>query len=913
MLLLFAYSFLAMTAYNIIQPLTRSKLISSLGAVNVPWVIFGSGLLIGVLMLGYTRLVSLLPRRWALPITQAGMAVAMIGFWVLFRTAGEWVSVAFYIWGLILGILLISQFWTLANGLYDPRQAKRLFGFVGGGVMLGGMTGAGLTAAIIETVGANTLLLWSAFTLLVCAGIVSVILGREREATASVSAAVDEEKGVSITRAFALLRESKQIQLIAAVISFGLLGALLIDQQLNMAAEMFKGAGQEDSIGAFLAQVRFYVSVAAFVIQVWVTPRIHRYLGIGFALLILPTSLAMTAAVIIINKVLWAPAVASIVDRSCRYSVDKTTREVLFLPLPSELRQDVKPFVDVTVDRMSRGLGALMMLVLIQPWGLAFAWYQLSYVSLALAVVWCVMSFQAKREYLASFRRSIATGLVKADELRLSGSELSTVETLVQELAHPDPARVTYAIDVLESLDKRNLVTPLLLYHESPKVRRRALSALGAVRSDIAQQWIPQIRRMLGDGDAGVRAAAISALSSISQEDAASFARPLLADADPRIRATAAVAMAGSSRPGDIDQAEATLLQLASNTDDSSKAARRDVAVAIRQVADPRFRRLLIPLLYDPAPEVADEAMESVQASAKDDFIFVPSLVSLLRNRRLKGRARAALVAYGEPVVDSLAFFLRDPEEDIWVRRHIPGTLAQIPSQKTVDVLVAALEERDGFIRYKVVSALERLRREHPELTLTSESIEALAIQEARRYFNFLSLHDNLFGKQKLAADSLLAQGLTEQMTPAPQPDPEAADAALSARRHRCGTLDARARRYEGTVERIRVSRQHPLGSAPQAGAAGPRRHATRRTRAPRQRAPQDASARRRGNTPATHQRRRPGHRRRGHRRRPRAEAVEPGRRCRARACASRRQGLVRVRGGVVDARRAADAGRTPA
>ena len=82
---------------------------------------------------------------------------------------------------------------------------------------------------------------------------------------------------------------------------------------------------------------------------------------------------------------MWAPAVASIIDRSLRYSVDKTTREVLFLPLPSELRQDVKPFVDVTVDRLSRGLGALMMLVLIQPWGLALAWYQLSYVSLGLA------------------------------------------------------------------------------------------------------------------------------------------------------------------------------------------------------------------------------------------------------------------------------------------------------------------------------------------------------------------------------------------------------------------------------------------------------------------------------------------------------------------------------------------------
>ena len=48
-------------------------------------------------------------------------------------------------------------------------------------------------------------------------------------------------------------------------------------------------------------------------------------------------------------------------DRSFRYTVDKTTREVLFLPLPSQLRQEVKPFVDVTVDRVvtrTRGVAA---------------------------------------------------------------------------------------------------------------------------------------------------------------------------------------------------------------------------------------------------------------------------------------------------------------------------------------------------------------------------------------------------------------------------------------------------------------------------------------------------------------------------------------------------------------------------
>ena len=161
--------------------------------------------------------------------------------------------------------------------------------------------------------------------------------------------------------------------------------------------------------------------------------------------------------------------------------------------------------------------------------------------------LWILMALRARRGYLQAFRQSLVSRDMQASELRLNVADLTTIETLVQELSHPDPHRVVYAIDVLESLDKRNLVTPLLLYHEAPVVRRRALSALGAVRSDIAQQWVPHIRRMLGDGDAGVRAAAIGALASISQEDAASLARPLLADPDPRIRATAAVALAGSS------------------------------------------------------------------------------------------------------------------------------------------------------------------------------------------------------------------------------------------------------------------------------------------------------------------------------------------------------------------------------
>jgi AAA family ATP:ADP antiporter len=760
--LMFAYSCLAMTAYNAIKPLTRSKFISNLGADNLPYVLLAAGLIIGVLMAGYAWLIARLPRRWGLPITQAGMAVMLVAFWFLFQTNATWVSIAFYVAGLILGVLLISQFWTLANVVYDPRQAKRLFGFIGGGAPLGGIAGSAL-ASYASQIGSVNLIIPSAALMGICAVLVTLIIRREGIEADPVAGAKDD-KGVGITEAFELLRESKHLQIIALVISFAAVGAAIIEQQLNMAAQAAKGAGATDSITEFLAQVGLWTSSIGFVIQVWLTSRIHRYLGIGFALMVLPFSLGTTGVVMLLNGALWAPGLARVLDQSLRYTVDKTTREILFLPLPSHIKLKAKSFVDVTVDRMAKALGALMLLVLVKPWGLHLDWQHLSYASLAVTALWIFMSLRARKGYLTAFRRSIDRRDVVPDDVRLSGGDLSTIETLVQELSQPEPERVVYAIDMLESLDKRSLVTPLLLYHESAVVRRRALQAIGAVRSDIAVQWMPQVRRMLGDPDSGVRAAAIVAIGAISHEDAATLSRPLLADADPRIRVTAAVALATSGVAADVDAAEAVLVELASGTGDSSARGRRDVAAAVSHIPDPRFRRLLIPLLYDRSPEVAHEAMESVKAIGTSDFLFVPTLVSLLRSRTLKGAAREVLVSYGEPVVNALAHFMRDPNEDIWVRRHIPGTLGHIASQSSVDVLVAALEETDGFLRFKAIMALDRLRRTDAPLTFPAEKVEALALREGRLFFNYLSLQDNLLRANQLPSDSLLANALTEKM-----------------------------------------------------------------------------------------------------------------------------------------------------
>ena len=540
------------------------------------------------------------------------------------------------------------------------------------------------------------------------------------------------------------------------------MGAGLIEQQLNMAAEAFKGRSATDSLTAFLAQVTLYLSAIGFLIQVGLTSRIHRRLGVGFALLVLPTSLGVTGVVMLLNAALWAPALARILDTSLRYTLDKTTREVLFLPLPLEVKYRAKPFVDVSVDRFAKGLGALLALVLIKPWGLGLNWQQVSYASLAVMGLWVFTALRARREYQAAFRRSIETRAIEAEAVRPDQADLSTVEALVEELAYPDEERVLYAIDLLESLDKRHLVTPLLLQHSSERVRVRALLALEAARPELREGWGPAVERLLGDGSVEVRAAAVSALAAIRGERSAELMRSHLGDRDPRVATIAALTLARSSREEDVAAAEEALQRLAGDTREAATEGRLQVAAALGRIRERRFRLLLVPLMFDADLDVAREAVRSAGQPGEADELLLPPLVSLLRRRPLRAAVREVLAGRGEGGFEVLAYFLLDGAEDIEVRRQIPATLARIPSPRSVELLLAGLAYPDEGLRDQSLAALVALRRSDGSLTVPRPPAEERALAEARRYFRYLSLRNNVLRED--VRGSLLDRALAERL-----------------------------------------------------------------------------------------------------------------------------------------------------
>src|SRR4030095_15377178 len=287
-LLMFAYSFLAMTSHNILKPVFKSKFIDQLGSDNLPYVLMASSILIGVQMHLYSSAIRRLPRQYVIPIVQSVLVVLLVIFWGLLQTGALWVTVALYFFGQILGVLLISQFWTLANDVYDARQAKRLFGLIGGGACLGGAVGALITATRVEELGSNNLLLISAATLAIWVGLVLKIF---RLPMAAGHQELMDERGVGGREAIQLLAQSQHLRVLAGVVGFAALGAAVVDQQLSMVAEATRADG--DAIARLLAQVTVYLSLAGFVVQVALTSRIHRSFGIVAALPLLPTGLGV--------------------------------------------------------------------------------------------------------------------------------------------------------------------------------------------------------------------------------------------------------------------------------------------------------------------------------------------------------------------------------------------------------------------------------------------------------------------------------------------------------------------------------------------------------------------------------------------------------------------------------------------
>lgn len=92
-----------------------------------------------------------------------------------------------------------------------------------------------------------------------------------------------------------------------------------------------------------------------------------------------------------------------------------------------------------------------------------------------------------------------------------------------------------------------------------------------------------------------------------------------------------------------------------------------------------------------------------------------------------------------------MADTLRDPTEDIEIRRNIPLVLAYIPDQTSVDILLGALEDYDGLVRYRSIRALGKLRLVDPSLHFDPKKVVTCIRDDGKKTIGFQQAQASLY------------------------------------------------------------------------------------------------------------------------------------------------------------------------
>ncbi|CAN0595209.1 unnamed protein product, partial [Ectocarpus sp. 12 AP-2014] len=268
----------------------------------------------------------------------------------------------FYTWVAIYAVLSASQFWVLANLIYNVREAKRLFGFIGSGAIMGGIMGGYSTTILAPFIGNENLVFVAAFLLILCIP----LLGKIWNAKANIAGNAKDRKRALMPneRAFQLIIRSKHLSYIACIVVVSVLVAKLVDYLFSdFAAASFSDA---DELTAFFAFWFSTFNLLSLVMQLFFTHRIVGIWGVGFSLLLLPIGIFGGSVFFLLLPELSAVVVIKAMDGILKQSVHKSASELLALPLPFDLKNKTKSFIDVVVDSIATGIAGCLLIFVIR-------------------------------------------------------------------------------------------------------------------------------------------------------------------------------------------------------------------------------------------------------------------------------------------------------------------------------------------------------------------------------------------------------------------------------------------------------------------------------------------------------------------------------------------------------------------
>jgi ATP/ADP translocase len=704
---LFLVYFLVLCTHYFLKPTRDALFLAGSGPAALPLVFMLSAVVSAPLTTLMTKQGRGIPIHRLLVMTFLILALFLVGLRALIQVDASWVDYAFYIWVGIFGAVTTSQFWLLANAVFDSTQAKRLFAILGTGGILGAIAGGELTRFFVSEGMPPEDLLWVSAGVLLAASVLAALAWRLAPKTAAPRVSgrrrTTENEPSGSLRAFQQhLRSRPHLALTMAILAATVSVGTLVDFQFKTVA--YGTFSDPSELTGFFGTFYARVSALALVVQIFLSGRLLSSLGTSGSLLVLPVTLVVGTVLMLVSPGLSAAIVLRGGEMTWKYSVDKTARELLFLPLPTALKREAKVIADLFVDRWFRGIAGGLLLILTT--GLGFGARGVAVASAVLLATWIILVLRMRPAYTEAFRSMLASG----------GGHVDVGETRVT-----DPALLVSFAESMATAEPGTALHMLALAGDAPSPELDA-----------------RLPDLLSSRSAALRRAAVEAMVTRGVRAPGGEVNVLLIDPEPAVRREAARYMWQEGGKSWLAEALAT-------DDEPLIAAVLDALATHGADADLEAvtPELLERLISRKCGATLRHAIMRFAARRRDPEVSEWILVRL-GSRTDRAQARASLAAYGPGILDLLTERIGDPGTKPAHRRALVYVIGEIPDDAAVGALMDELAAGDRELHPHLIRALHRLRRRFAHLDFPAPAVRHALEDEVSAWFAAAQAHHTL-------------------------------------------------------------------------------------------------------------------------------------------------------------------------
>lgn len=751
---MFVYLLLFITALMIVKPVSNALFLNQFGARQLPFAYILTAFFAATFSSLYSAFLKKNPLDKLMKATLFSAIALLILFWVFihFQWLRGFFLYLFFVWVGLFALICASQFWLSAGVFFNVREAKRLFGLIGSGAIIGGITGGYITKLLAPSLGSINLIIVSIVCLFFCILIMEKLWKIYGQPESDIRSDLRIFDPTDPKKPLGQIIKSRHLSFLAAILGISVIVSRLVDYQFN--AIISASISDKDQLAAFLGFWTSNLNFISLLVQLFITRKVVEILGVGYSLFFLPMAVLTGALVTLFHPVLWSAVMIKLCEGGFKNSLNKSGMELLFLPIPLRIKNQAKTFIDIFVDSAASGIGGIILVFLV--FGVNITPAHISFVILLLVLIWFVMIRYVKKEYIKSFKEKF--DLEPETAAQTLGPVLENEEVIrkiSRGLQEADDSEVLRMLQLITEFHSEKLAPSFikLLDHSNAEIQTEALKQLYFLKKTKA---VMQAGLLTRSDNITVQTEAIRYLFHHADDPYACL-NCFLDDPDYHIRGAALLCLVREARTNRTLRnlfapehlIEQSLLNVQSLTDSEQIIFTKKICIQAISTADIyRLYPYLYVLMDDPEIEVVIAAIQGAGQTQHPDFVRV-LLPFLSKKPALKEAAVSALTFYGNQTLDLLSSYLSNTYMPYNIRKHLPEVIAASRSQKAVDILSLHLRQQDLGLRYEAIRALNKLRIKSGNLLFDKAGIVPRIKNEARDYMDMLLI---LYSQKKMAS-----------------------------------------------------------------------------------------------------------------------------------------------------------------